>query len=483
VVAAVLKTEPAPLARVAPGMPGELPRIVGKCLEKDREGRYPSAEELSTDLRRLQKRLEAWDAGGERPLRLVEPTTARGLLPSRRRRALALGALLLVVAVLASALLLRRGPSTAAQPEVRSIAVLPLEPINAAGRDEIYEIGVADSLINRLGSMRGLVVRPLSATRRYRDVGQDPLAAGREQQVDYVLASNYQLAGGKIRITAQLLEVAGGRVEESYKSEKDAGDVFSVQDAVADEIGKLLLARFSTTASRAVRKRGTTNEEAYRLYLQGMSFFDRRNGSKAAEAFEQAVRLDPDYAQAWAGVAHGYRTIASAGPFTADIHEGYRKSIGAINRALELDPNLSEAYSARCDWKMYYEYDYGGAEEACKRAIELKPDSPVAHNVYARLLILSRSDEAIAEIRTAIELDPASLYHQIVYTVLLTYARRYDEAARQLETLAAIDPRSAVGRFWLVGGLAAQGNHAAAFERLARFQKSAGFDEETMGLF
>jgi tetratricopeptide (TPR) repeat protein len=301
--------------------------------------------------------------------------------------------------------------------------------------------------------------------------------------VDYVLASNYQLAGGKIRITAQLLEVAGGRVAESYKSEKDVGNVFSMQDAVADEIGKLLLARFSTTASRAVRKRGTTNEEAYRLYLQGIKFFDGRNGWKAAEAFEQAVRLDPEYAQAWAGVAHAHRTIASAQTGSADTHEGYRKSTEAINRALELDPNLSEAYSARCDWKMYYEYDYGGAEEACKRAVELKPDSAVAHNVYARLLILSRFDEAIAEIRTAIELDPASLYHQIVYTVLLTFARRYDEAARQLETFAAMNPQGAVTHFWLVSGLTTQGNHAESFKRLTRYQKSAGFNEETIRLF
>jgi serine/threonine protein kinase/tetratricopeptide (TPR) repeat protein len=467
VVAAVLKTEPAPLAHVARSTPVELQRIVLRCLEKDRERRYPSAKELLDDLRRLQKRLEA------------------GAAPSAGRRFAVRAALLIALTLFAGSIGLHFYKARSAPPagDKKSIAVLPLKPISAAHRDEIYEVGIADSLINRLSSTGGLVVRPLSATRKYADIGQDPLAAGREQQADYVLASNYQLAGGKIRITAQLIEVASGRVEESYKSEKDAGNVFSMQDAVADEIGKLLLARFSTAASRPALKRGTTNEEAYRLYLQGMNFFDRRNGAKAAEAFEEAVRLDPDYAQAWAGVAHAHRTIASAGPDTAHIHEGYRKSTEAINRALELDPNLSEAYSARCDWKMYYEYDYGGAEAACKRAIELKPDSAVAHNVYARLLILTRFDEAIAEIRTAIELDPTSFYHQIVYTVMLTYARRYDEAARQLETLVTMNPPEAVGRFWLVGGLAMQGNHAEAFERLTRFQKLARSDEETVRLF
>ena len=183
----------------------------------------------------------------------------------------------------------------------KSIAVLPLKPINSANRDEIYEIGIADSLIHQLGSMNGIVVRPLSAIRKYADVGQDPLAAGREQQVDYVLASNYQLAGGRIRVTAQLFNVANGQIEETYKSEKDAGDVFAMQDAIAGEVGNKLSARFGSTSSGATAKRGTTNEEAYRLYLQGIYLNDKRTTSdsrKAVEAFEQAIRLDLNYARA-----------------------------------------------------------------------------------------------------------------------------------------------------------------------------------------
>ncbi len=132
---------------------------------------------------------------------------------------------------------------------------------------------------------------------------------------------------------------------------------------------------------------------------------------------------------------------------------------------------------------MYYEYDYDGAEAACKRAIELKPNSAVAHNVYARFLNLGRFDEAIAEIRTAIDLDPTSFYHQLVYTVCLTYARRYDEAARQLDRLAEISPNGAVFYFWLVRGVDMQGNEAKAFERLMRFQKLAKTDEEIVQLF
>jgi TolB-like protein len=132
-------------------------------------------------------------------------------------------------------------------PKERSIAVLPLKPINSTNRDELYEIGVADALIHRLSSMKGFVVRPLNTVRKYGEISQDPLAAGREQQVDYVLDSNYQLSAGQIRITAKLINVATGEVIETYKSEKGADDIFALQDAIANEVGNILRDHFTTT--------------------------------------------------------------------------------------------------------------------------------------------------------------------------------------------------------------------------------------------
>ena len=475
VVAAVLKTEPVPLPQVATETPGELQRIVQKCLEKGREARYQSAEDLLDDLRRLQKRLEA---GGWRG-------------PSPGRRFAAPAALLVALILCAGFLGLYFYKARSAPPVGgnKSIAVLPLKPIGAASRDEIYEVGIADSLINRLSSAGGLVVRPLSAMRKYADINQDPIAAGREQQVDYVLASNYQLAGGKIRVTSELLNVASGEIVETYKSgEKETGNVFATQDQIAVEVGNLLLARFNFKQNNPTKNRGTDNEEAYRLYLQGLYFNDKRfpeDGLKAVEFFEQAVRLDPNYARAWAGVAFSHRSLSDIGA-DVDIHEQHRVSMEAVKKALELDPNLSEAYNALCLNKLNYEYDVGGAESACRRAIELDPNSPLAHNTYARLLFSSqgrRFDEAIAEIKTAIDLDPASLYHQIVYTVALTYARRYDEAIQQLERLAQRYPQRAVNYYWLVGGVAFQGKQSEDFERLKRFQKLSDVDEETVRNF
>jgi len=375
------------------------------------------------------------------------------------------------------------GKMTSGADSKKSIAVLPLKPINTANRDEIYEIGIADSLIHKLSSTKGFIVRPLSAIRKYADIAQDPLAAGREQQVDYVLASNYQLAGGKIRITAQLFNVASGQIEETYKSEKEAANVFVMQDAIAGEVGNILLSRFATTSSSPTAKRGTTNEEAYRLYLQGMYLANNRNAPdarKAVETLEQAVRLDPNYAQAWAGKAYAHRTVGNLGR-SVNTHEEYQKSIEAINKALALDENLADAYSALCENKMYYEYDFDGAERACKRAIELNPDSSQAHEIYSRYLdSRGRFDEAIAEIKTAIDLEPTSLFSQRNYGVALYYTRRYTEAAAQFKRVIAMDEDFGTTYIWLSNTLHLKGDQAEAYEAWMKFLAFQQTDEETV---
>jgi DNA-binding winged helix-turn-helix (wHTH) protein/tetratricopeptide (TPR) repeat protein len=365
----------------------------------------------------------------------------------------------------------------------KSIAVLPLKPINTANRDEIYEIGIADSLILRLSTVKGFVVRPLSAVRKYADIEQDPLAAGREQKVDYVLATNYQLVNGKIRVTAQLFSVADGQIEETYKSEKDAGDIFAMQDAVAEEVGNILLKRFAVTSNNRAAKRGTTNEEAYRLYLQGMYLCDKRNladARKAVEVLEQAVRLDPNYALAWAGKAYAHRIIGNHRR-SVDTHEEYQKSIAAIEKALALDENLPEAHSALCDNKMYYEYDFDGAERECKRAIEIDPNSSLAHQVYSRFLnSRGRFDEAINEIKTAIDLEPTSFHNQRNLGVSLYFARRYDEAVAQFNRVIATDKDSLSTYIWLCFALEVQGKESEVFDCFMKTSEIQKENEEIL---
>jgi DNA-binding winged helix-turn-helix (wHTH) protein/tetratricopeptide (TPR) repeat protein len=421
------------------------------------------------------------DSGGKKN---AEKTGA-ARFPGGNRNIIVLGLVVLIAGAFVFGTYFRAARQTAPG-NPKSIAILPFKPINTAARDEIYEIGIADSLIHRLSSMKGFVVRPLSAIRKYADIEQDPIAAGREQQVDYVLVSNYQLVGGKIRVTAQLFDVAGGQIKETYKSEKDAGDIFAMQDAIGGEVGNLLLARFAATPGVLTAKRGTVHEEAYRLYLQGMYFCDKRNladARKAVEVLEEAVRLDPNYAPAWAGKAYAHRIIGNHGR-RADSHEEYQKSIDAINKALALDVNLPEAHSALCDNKMYYEYDFAGAERACKRALEIDPNSSLAHQVYSRYLnSRGRADEAISEIKTAIDLEPTSFHNQRNLGVSLYFARRYEEAVTQFKRVIEMDRNYASTSMWLLFALEMKGNEAETFEWFVKSLQLQGKDEKTVQAF
>ncbi|MEJ7846740.1 MAG: tetratricopeptide repeat protein [Pyrinomonadaceae bacterium] len=416
----------------------------------------------------------------------VNPHVAQIKPVKRSRKLFLLAGLALVLVSSLGFYFLTTGRTTSGGGDKKRIAVLPLKPINTESRDDIYEVGIADSLIYKLSSMKGLVVRPLSAVRKYKDLEQDPLAAGREQQVDYILESSYQLAGGHIRVTSRLFNVASGQIEETYKSEKDAANVFAMQDAIAGQVGNFLLARFAATSSSPMARRGTNNVEAYRLYLQGMYLYGKRTpkaSKKAVELLDQAVRLDPNYALAWAGKAHAHRYRGNLGRDTNTYVE-YQNSAVALNEALLLDKDLSEAYSALCENKYYYEWDFAGAERECKRAIELDPNSSMAHEIYGRYLFhRGHVDEAIIELKTAIALDPTSLFNQRNLGIALYYAGRYDEAVGQFKQVIATDENFTTAYLWLRNALEMQGNYSEAFEWLMKAQKALSADEETVRLY
>jgi serine/threonine protein kinase/Tfp pilus assembly protein PilF len=499
----LINAETQPLSRFSTNVPDELQRIVSKMLRRKRGERYQTMKDVLTDLRDLRENLtldeklkKSRSPGNGNATAIVRAMTGdanlqtaetQNTLPQTIKRHKPLAAFAVVASLIGAIGLayyvFYAGKPASSVSDKKSIAVLPLKPVNAANRDELYEIGVADSLIHRLSSMRGFVVRPLSAIRKYADIEQDPIAAGKEQRVDYVLASNYQMAGGKIRITSQLFNVATGQIEETYKSEKDTGNIFAMQDAIASEVGNILLARFAATSSSPTTRRGTTNEDAYRLYLQGMYFYDNKykaEALKSIEAFEQALRIDPNYARAWAGLAHAHRVVGNSDR-VANTHQEYQKSIEAIDKALALDENLSEAQSAACENKMYYEYDFAGAERSCLRASELDPNSTLAHQIYSRYLISrGRFDQAIDEIKTAIDLEPTSLFNHHIYGVSLYYARRYPEAVAQFKQVLAMDEGFSIAFYWLCITLAAQGNELEAFERFMSRLAFGKADEATI---
>ena len=359
-------------------------------------------------------------------------------------------------------------PRPATPEGTRSIAVLPFRPINTAARDEVLDIGFADALIHRLAPNKAFVVRPLGAIKRYAEIDHDPVAAGREQKVDYVLASIYQQVDGKVRVTAQLIDVSTGQIDVSHRFENSAADVFAMQDAVAAVIENKLLARFSADSIGSGFARGTNNEEAYRYYLLAQNFNELRgpeNGRTALEQIDRAVALDPNFARAWATKAYIHRYMGY-GPVAI---EHSLRSIEAVEKALSLDPDLSEAHSVRCFNKFRYEYDFAGAESACKRALELDPNSPLAHKLHGNFLYTrGRFDEAISEIKKAIDLQPVSYDNQQTYALALYFARRYSEAEIQWKQLIPMNPNHPLIYGQLVRSLVRQGKEAEGFEHLIK---------------
>ena len=459
VMLAIREDDPAPLPQST--VPKELLAIITKILSKDPADRYQTASELAADLRNVR-------------------------LTRKRYQPVAVAVVLLVLVATLVYVAIIRNKTVPVTSTNRSIAVLPFVPVDASHRDEIFETGMADVLIQRLSTMHGFTVRSLSATREYQNSTPDPVTAGKEQHVDYVIATSYYLQGGRIRIAADVVNVATGKVEHTYNFEKESADVFSLQDAISNEIGGRLQRQFATDASERPAKRGTTNSEAYRLYLQGMYLANNRNrqdAEKAVEILGQAVALDPAYAHAWAGLAYVHRTVSLYTP-ELTTHETYQKSMAAVNKALSLDANLSEAHSALCENKYLYEWDFAGAEAECKRAIELDGKSAQAHEIYSRFLMgRGRIDEAIFEIETAIDLEPASRFSQRNYGRALFYARRYSEAASQLERVLEMD-QTFVGTYsWLTSALALQGDEAKAFEWFRKLLSYRKVDEATVHIF
>lgn len=360
-----------------------------------------------------------------------------------------------------------------------TVAVLPMRPIDSASRSENYEIGIADSVINRINSMNGVLARPLDSIRKYSDLTQDPIQAGKEQEVDYVLTSSYQVAANRMRVTWQLISIETGRVEQAHSSEDESSDLFSRQDAISTEIGNKLLQHFRISYGPVPIKRGTDNEESYMLYLEGMYLYDRRtavDAQKAVEKFGKAIELDPNYALAWAGKAHAHRSLGNFGG-SLSPHEQYRMSMTAVDRSLALDKNLSDAHSALCENKFFYEYDYEGAETACKRAIELDRRSYLAHEIYSRCLwTQSRFDEAIAEAKMSIDSRPTLLFTQRNYGISLFYARRYEEASHQFKRVSEMDPTFVANYAWFIPAMLVQGRLREAFDQFIIWQQYMGLE-------
>jgi len=383
--------------------------------------------------------------------------TKHHFTPPLRLTGLALVAIA-IIAGLSYLLFFSRPKPPELKATIESIAVLPFKPLSAESDSENLGIGLADAVITRLSNFRQIIVRPTSAVLKYNNLNQDLLTAGRELNVDALLDSRFQRAGETLRVTAQLVSVRDGTPLWADKFDEAGANPLASQDAIAERITRALALKLSSEGQKLLSKRLTTNAEAHQSYLNGRDAWKRRATpaiEEAIEYYEQAIRRDPEYAQAHAALAKAYALLG----FRYDTQESkqsgaFPKAKAAAVRALQLNELSTEAHTALAIVKQRYDWDWTGAESEFKRALELNPNDAHAREMYALYLAaVGRLKEAKTEINRALELDSLSFQINRDLGEILYFARAYEQAIEQLRRtlkMNADDPQ-AFGAHRLLG--------------------------------
>jgi TolB-like protein/DNA-binding winged helix-turn-helix (wHTH) protein/tetratricopeptide (TPR) repeat protein len=362
---------------------------------------------------------------------------------------------------------------------VRSLAVLPFKPIGAE-EDEYLGLGMADALITKLSNIREINVRPTSAIRKYSAQNQEPVAAGRELGVEAVIEGSVQRVAERIRVTIQLVSVRDGAPLWAEKFDEHFTNIFAVQDRISEQVARSLTLSLSGMEKQLLTKHYTENSEAYQHYLKGRYFWNKRTVEglrKGISYFNEAVEKDPSYALAYVGLADSYSLLSDYGGLPPK--EAYPQAKRAAMRAVELDERVAEAHATLAYIKTGYDWDWPGAEEGFRRAIELNPNYETAHQWYAEYLSgMGRHQEAIAEIRRAREINPLSLIINAVEVSVLCIAREYDQGISQGRKALEMDPHFAEVYGYLKRCYDQKGMYKEAIAAHQMRRKLAGLDAE-----
>lgn len=377
----------------------------------------------------------------------------------------------------------RFGESSAAHGDARageminSLAVLPLEN---TGRDPALDYladGITESIINILSQLPLLKVMARSTVFRYKSGGVDPLAAGRETGVRYLMTGRVLQLGDRLIIRAELVDVESGLQLWGEQYQRRPSDILALQGEIARDVSEKLQFRLTERERKSLARRYTENLEAYHLYLKGRFFWNKhtKEGAlKGIDYFRRAIELDPNYAMAYAGLADSYHRLSN---IYLPPDEVLPLAKEAAFKALEIDDTLAEAHSSLGLVKVYYDHDWAGAEREYRRAVELNPRSALFHQRYGSyLMYMTRFEEARARLQLALELDPLSLQLNVIIGTNLYAMRLYDEATAQLRKTIELDPNYYPGYYTLGMVYTEQGKYGEAlelFERVCCLEKNS----------
>jgi serine/threonine protein kinase/tetratricopeptide (TPR) repeat protein len=478
----ILHQAPTSPVRLNPDVPDGLERIINKALEKDREFRYQSAAEMRADLQRLRRDTTSG--------RLAAASPARR--PSRRGIWIGAGAAALVLALLGVSLLVpglwRAKPRVGAlgAAATTSIAVLPFVNMSGDQDNESFSDGLTVELINALSNIRDLRVAPRTSAFAFKGRETDISDVGKKLNVGAVLEGSVRKSGQRLRITAKLVNVKDGNDLWSGQFDREMKDIFDIQEEISLTIVDHLKLGLLKGEKEKILKRHTEDSEAYELYLKGLYFWRRRYErglQKSLQYFQMAVKKDPGYALPYVGIADAYG-ILGVYAFMPP-HQAYPPARAAANKALEIDPELGEAYASLAWITMWYDRDWTAEENYFLKAIRMKPDYPEAHLWYGNLLIVTeRADESIREMRKGKELEPLEPAPPTHVGWALYFARRFDESIEELRNIVASDPEFSLPYMWLAGNFAAKkmwGEAIAASQKFVELSGEAAIGVSLLG--
>lgn len=473
---AILNRAPAPAARLNPAISPQLEQIINKSLEKDRTLRYRTAADLGADLLRLKR-----DTDSARTFQVTTGTAAAQ--PAKRPWIHFLSAGIVGLALLLFGLniggLRDRVLHGSPQGRIDSIAVLPFANASKDPKTEYLSDGITESLINSLSQLPDLSVSARNTVFRYKGQGVDPLKLGHDLGVRAILTGRLIQTADELMISVSLEDVRESRQIWGEQYNRKISNLVSVQQEIAADIYGRLRPKLEGEGRRLLTKRSTENVEAYQLYLQGLFYWNKWTEAgfkRAADYFTQAAQKDSKYALSYAGLADTYSLLGDAGYLAPS--EAWPKAKAAAMQALEIDDTLAEAHTSLALVKEHFEWDWTGAENEFRRAIELNPNSATAHHWYGDFLAnMGRSEEGLRETKRAQELDPLSLIINTTLGWQYYLAHRSDQAVEQLRKVLDIDAQFTPARRILEEVYAQTGRQKEAVEEREKVVSLSGSPE------
>jgi serine/threonine protein kinase/tetratricopeptide (TPR) repeat protein len=462
---AILNRAPAPAMRLNPDLPPKLEDIINKALEKDRNLRYQHAADMRADLQRLKRDTDSNRSAVAAATEQASPVAAQTPIvggaqartagsssahsvpasgsvvaptnPRRRWIAGAAVALVLVLAVLGFVLYRSR----TSQQEISSIAVLPFVNASNDPNSEYLSDGLTEGLINSLSQIPNLAVMSRSSVFHYKGHDVDPQQVAHDLKIEGVVTGRIVQRGDQLIISAELIDARTNHNLWGEQYDRKLSDVLAVQDEITRAISSRLRERLSGQTAKQVAKGGTSDPEAYQLYLKGRYYWEKRTPEtldKARDYFTQAIEKDPNYALAYVGLADYYDVVPDYAPVSSG--EAMPKALAAAQKALAIDDTLAEAHALLGD-SYANQWEWSAAEREYKRALELDPNSANTHKLYWLYLSgLGRHEEALAEIRNAIRLEPLNLKYNDNLGQEYVAGRQYDLAVEQFKKVIEMDP-------------------------------------------